>query len=91
MTDTNHSTAPENWPELEQKLVAEIEALRSLVEERTAAAEKLWALLDDIDTLDDSCREHDDLFRERTRLRQQKRFQIIHTNGNDFVWPARKA
>lgn len=41
-------------------------------------AEALWQLLDDIDTLDDSCRERDDLFRERARVRLKKRFEHFH-------------
>jgi len=38
----------------------------------------LWALLDDIDTLDDSCREFDAEFRERVRAVQKKRWDILH-------------
>jgi len=38
--------------------------------------DRLWQLLDDIDTLDDSCREHDAEFRERVRAVQKKRWAI---------------
>jgi hypothetical protein len=38
---------------------------------------KLWALLDDIDTLDDACRGDDSLFRKLVRVVQQKRFTIV--------------
>lgn len=38
---------------------------------------KLWALLDDIDTLDDACRGDDSLFRKLARDVQQKRFAIV--------------
>jgi len=56
------------------------------VRERTEAAARLWQLLDNIDTLDDSCREHDDLFRERTRSQQQKRFEIADSDGYLLNW-----
>jgi len=36
-------------------------------------ATRLWQLLDDIDTLDDSCRDNDALFRERVREIQKRR------------------
>jgi len=38
----------------------------------------LWQLLDDIDTLDDSCRDDDHIFRERVRAVQQKRWEIYN-------------
>ena len=38
---------------------------------------KLWKLLDDIDTLDDSCRENDELFRKLVYDMQRRRFEII--------------
>lgn len=38
---------------------------------------KLWALLDDIDTLDDACRGDNNLFRKLARDVQQKRFAIM--------------
>jgi hypothetical protein len=37
----------------------------------------LWGILDDIDTLDDVCRDQDDLFRSLTRAAQQKRHEIM--------------
>lgn len=42
-----------------------------------AKSVKLWALLDDIDTLDDACRGDDSLFRKLARDVQQKRFAIV--------------
>ena len=39
-------------------------------------ARYLWSLLDDIDTLDDSCRTDALLFRESVRRVQQKRFKV---------------
>lgn len=38
--------------------------------------DQLWQLLDDIDTLDDSCREFDAEFRDRVRAVQKKRWDI---------------
>jgi hypothetical protein len=43
---------------------------------------KLWMLLDDIDTLDDACREDDHSFREATRTTQRRRFEIV--SGDEF-------
>ena len=40
-------------------------------------AVKLWALLDDIDTLDDAARTNDAFFRDAVRVVQQKRFEIM--------------
>jgi hypothetical protein len=41
----------------------------------------LWALLDNIDTLDDACREHDDQFRKLTRAQIKRRFDIYNPEG----------
>lgn len=43
--------------------------------------DQLWELLDDIDTLDDSCREHDGEFRKRVRAVQKKRWAIYRPSG----------
>lgn len=48
------------------------EEVRLLKEQRR----KLWMLLDDIDTLDDSCRDNDNAFRQAARKRQRQRFEI---------------
>ena len=42
-----------------------------------SAASKLWMLLDDIDTLDDACRNDDRAFRDFVRKVQQKRFAVM--------------
>ena len=42
----------------------------------------LWQLLDDIDTLDDACRDDDAAFRERVRAVQKKRWDV-HNPDND--------
>jgi hypothetical protein len=59
-----------------------IEALRAEVERVTVEKAALWALLDDIDTLDDICRGDDAAFRERVRSYQRKRFAIM--SGEEF-------
>lgn len=41
----------------------------------------LYRLLDDIDTLDDSCRGNDVLFRDAARKRQQRRHEISACDG----------
>ena len=55
----------------------EIERLTAQLAKAQQQVSKLWALLDDIDTLDDSCRGEDDLFRTLTRIAQQKRYAIM--------------
>jgi len=44
-------------------------------------AEFLWQLLDDIDTADDACREHDSTFRERAREIVKRRHEILVSDG----------
>lgn len=41
----------------------------------------LWDLLDDIDTLDDACKDDDAEFRSRARAVQRKRFIISESDG----------
>lgn len=48
---------------------------RTLVH-RTRQRDELWNLLDNIDTLDDACRENDLAFRELTRKQAKRRFAI---------------
>lgn len=50
-------------------------------------ARKLWQLLDDIDTLDDSCRSDDQAFRSLTREVQRQRFQILTSDGYNLFIP----
>lgn len=45
----------------------------------------LWQLLDDIDTLDDSCRENDAVFRERVRHAQKKRWAIHNPDARGMA------
>ncbi len=52
-----------------------VESVTTIDWRRTAY--ELWRLLDDIDTLDDACRENDAAFRKLTYAKQRKRFGII--------------
>ena len=45
-------------------------------------AKALWQLLDDIDTADDACREHDRTFRERVRALVKRRHGILVSDGH---------
>lgn len=60
-------------------------------------AAALWALLDDIDTLDDMAKGNDAGYREHARRIQQKRFQIMsgeewdRIRGSDGVPISRNA
>ena len=47
---------------------------RAEIERLERVAQFLWKLLDDIDTLDDSCREDDQSFRKAVYRAQQKRW-----------------
>lgn len=47
------------------------------VKELQEMARKLWGLLDDIDTLDDACREHDGMYRNAVRIRQKQRHLVL--------------
>lgn len=45
-------------------------------------AMRLWDILDDIDTLDDACREHDAAFRKRVREHVHRRFEHFKSDGH---------
>lgn len=49
----------------------------------------LWSLLDDIDTLDDSCRGDDATFRAAARALQQRRFEVATSDGYTLTWRKR--
>lgn len=53
--------------------------------EMDAKAAALWALLDDIDTLDDMAKENDAGYREHARRIQQKRFTIMSGDEWDAI------
>lgn len=60
-----------------EALTAQLAEARESERAAVERSVKLWALLDDIDTLDDTCRGHDDLFRTLTRAAQQERYAIM--------------
>jgi hypothetical protein len=43
--------------------------------------EKLWGLLDHIDTLDDAAKDNDLFFRNTARSYQKKRFEVLSSDG----------
>lgn len=51
----------------------------------------LWCLLDHIDTLDDACKEKDDVFRHLARQTQQRRHSILTSDGYDLFKPSKGA
>lgn len=57
----------------------------ALTEERERQAFRLWMLLDDIDTLDDACRDRDDIFRAKVRQVQKKRFDLLDCDDIDAL------
>lgn len=46
----------------------------------------LWRLLDDIDTLDDECRDDHVKFRERVRATQKQRALVADSDGYVLTW-----
>jgi len=50
-------------------------------------AEKLWQLLDNIDTLDDSCKDSDAAYRNHSRKYLRARFEILTSDGYDLYLP----
>jgi hypothetical protein len=54
-------------------------------------AEKLWQMLDHIDTQDDACREFDSAFRARARKYVKRRFEILVSDGYTLRVPEQKA
>jgi hypothetical protein len=54
-----------------------------------AVARYLWALLDNIDTLDDACRGDDLAFRNHTRREQKRRWEISSSDGYTIMFSAR--
>lgn len=60
---------------------AELAALRSERDALRGAAEKLWDLLDRIDTADDACRGNDTAFRQRAREAFHARHAIMSSDG----------
>jgi len=47
---------------------------------------RLWRMLDDIDTLDDACRDNDAAFRALVRDVQRKRFDVLPGPEFESLW-----
>jgi len=60
--------------------IEDVNILRSMVD-------KLWTLLDHIDTLDDACKDNDKCFRNNTRKYQRQRFEILESDGYSLFHP----
>ena len=58
---------------LQKRSLEEVSAIST---KRASQREALWVLLDNIDTADDACREHDDVFRKRAQAQVKLRFDI---------------
>ena len=54
--------------------------------EAIEAAEELWQLLDNIDTLDDAARSDDAFFRRACRKHLKARFKILSSDGYKLYW-----
>lgn len=65
--------------------MAEPETVEELKRQRDA----LWALLDNIDTLDDACRSDDRGYRELARKHLKARFEVHNPNAVRFSEPVR--
>ncbi|NQY41704.1 MAG: hypothetical protein HRT80_16610 [Henriciella sp.] len=59
----------------------EIKKLVSDVERLERVGQRLFALLDEIDTADDIAKENDAWFRKRVQYLQRKRFEVASTDG----------
>jgi len=63
-----------------------LESVREDIQERECKRlreerNKLWDILDDIDTLDDSCRGSDSKFRINARKHVKRRFKVLESDG----------
>lgn len=74
------------FPSLGDHYGMPVDGMRRAVAAHHEAAEKLWQLLDDIDTLDDSCRDGDAAFRRAVRAVQQKRHELAESDGYRLYW-----
>lgn len=54
-----------------------------------AIARFLWGLLDDIDTLDDACKDDDHAFREQARKQQKERWRVSESDGQTVRFHAK--
>lgn len=85
------------YESLGKKHHAQIDAMGALYDaamkrERTKrlhwreVAKFLWYLLDDIDTLDDVCKNNHMRFRERVRAAQRRRTEVATSDGFVLIW-----
>ena len=52
-----------------------------------ARAEKLWQIIDDIDTYSDMAKSDDKLYRSLVERKQKLRFEILTSDGYDLYLP----
>ena len=76
LVDFSAATPPAATPQP----VTVAEAAKVLLDTETQR-QFLWDLLDDIDTLDDACKEHDASFRKRAYAIQRRRYEISTSDG----------
>jgi hypothetical protein len=76
-------------PEARAGLLTESQPVEE-TDPRLAAADYLFGLLDDIDTLDDACRSDDAAFREAVRQVQRRRFEVASTDGYSVTFKKRE-
>lgn len=62
------------------------ESFGSKFKNKEGKAEFLFGLLDDIDTLDDACKNDDKAFREKVYKIQQRRYEVASTDGYEISW-----
>lgn len=77
------------YPALGEHYGMPVDGIRRAVTAHHEAAEALWQMLDDIDTLDDACRDDDAAFRRLVRGVQQKRHELATSDGYRLYWKHR--
>lgn len=77
------------YPALGEHYGMPVDGIRRAVNAHHEAAEALWQMLDDIDTLDDACRDDDAAFRRLVRGVQQKRRDLATSDGYRLYWKHR--
>lgn len=77
------------YPALGEHYGMPVDGVRRAVVAHHEAAEALWQMIDDIDTLDDACRDDDAAFRRLVRGVQQKRHGLATSDGYRLYWKHR--
>lgn len=77
------------FPTLGEHYGMPVDGVRMIVEAHHEVSERLFGLLDDIDTLDDACRDNDAAFRKAVRAVQKRRFEFGDTDGYRVYWKHR--